>query len=123
QATATLYFNEAQLYCADINNPVGDNTTLLMLLNMLTAHIAALNSPVTPAGANPLTPPGRVSSANEGSVGAQFDAGSERAEPGSKAWYYQTKYGAAYWQATLPYRSFRYQRPRRRFRGSRSWPG
>jgi hypothetical protein len=46
-----------------------------------------------------------VATAGEGSVSVSFDVS---AEPGSKDWFYQTKYGAAYWQATLQYRKFRY---------------
>lgn len=109
-ALAQLYFNEATLYCANRLNPVQTVPVLTQLLYMLTAHIAAINAPTTPAGANPMTPPGRISSASEGSVSTQFDF--QAGPPGSQAWYNQTKYGAAYWQAALPYRLFRYRAPR-----------
>lgn len=108
--SAGMYFDESTLYCANRLNPVPNLTALTMLLYMLTAHIAVLNSPVTPAGGNPLTPPGRLSNATEGSVSAQFEYDTGLA-PGSQAWYVQTKYGAAYWAASLPYRLFRYKAP------------
>lgn len=104
--SAQLYFNEATLYCANRLNPVSSVTALSMLLNMLTAHIAQLNSPTTPAGANSGTPPGRLSDVTEGSVSASFQ---NDYPPGTPQWFQQTKYGAAYWQATLPYRLFRYK--------------
>lgn len=106
---ACAYFDEATLYCANKIGVIPNTKILLTLLNMLTAHIAALNSPTTAAGANPGTPPGRISNATEGSISAQFDF---QTSPGSEKWYAQTKYGAAYWQATLPYRLSRYRPPR-----------
>lgn len=106
QPSAQMYFDEATLYCQNRLNPVPNLTALRTLLNMLTAHIAALNSPTTSSGANPLTPPGRLSSVTEGSVSASFE---NQYPPGSAQWYQQTKYGAAYWQAVLPYRLFRYK--------------
>jgi hypothetical protein len=106
EPSAELYFAEATLYCANRLGPVPTTQALLMLLNMLTAHIAALNSPVTASGQNPLTPPGRLSSVTEGSVSASF---TNDYPPGTPQWFQQTKYGAAYWQATLPYRLFRYR--------------
>lgn len=105
QATAQLYFNEATLYLDNTSasvvadaSPGGARATLL---NMLTAHIAALNM----AGSSPLV--GRINSATEGSV----SVGTDYAVPGTAAWFAQTKYGAAYWQAVLPYRTMRYYAP------------
>ena len=106
-AAAQLYFDEATLYCANRLNPVRTVAALTMLLYMVTAHIAALNSPTTSSGSDPLTPPGRVASATEGSVSATFSVGSGP-EPGSKGWFTQTKYGFAFWQASLAYRLFQY---------------
>lgn len=106
QPLAQLYFDEATLYCANHLNPIRTLPALTTLLNMLTAHIAALNSPITAAGSSAATPPGRLSNVTEGSVTAQFDF---EVEPGSQSWYVQTKYGAAFWQATLPYRLFLYR--------------
>lgn len=106
QATAQAYFNEAQLYCDNsptsrIPNsaPMYQRTTYL---NMLTAHIAALNAPLgTPS--SPLV--GRISNASQGSVNvtAQMDV-----PAGTAQWYAQTKYGIAFWTATTQFRSMLY---------------
>jgi hypothetical protein len=101
------YFNQAQLYCDNTPqslitdaSPGGIRETLL---NMVTAHIAALNAPLNGQPSSPLV--GRISSGTQGSVSVQtqFDVA-----PGSAQWFAQTKYGAAYWQATTQYRSMRY---------------
>jgi hypothetical protein len=106
QATAQEYFNEAQLYCD--NTPtsiVCDLCERSILLNQMTAHIAALNAPLNGQPSSPLV--GRINSATEGSVSvsAQMDM-----PAGSAQWFNQTKYGAAFWQATAKYRSMRYVR-------------
>ena len=93
------YFVEAGFYCRnDGGGPVQDLPTLTLFLNMLTAHLAALYSGVNGQTASQMV--GRLSSAGEGSVHATFDMKAS----GSAAWYMQTKYGAAYWQASAPYR-------------------
>ncbi len=104
---ATEYFAEATLYLDNTATSVvpADAITYqprLMLLGMLTAHVAELNR----AGASELV--GRVSSATQGSVSVSADMGPPS---GSAAWYQQTKYGAAYWAATARYRGFRYVPP------------
>lgn len=99
--TAGMYFSEATLYQANHLNPVRSIDALTMLLYMVTAHIAQINSPVTTAGQNSGTPPGRLSNATEGSVSATFE---NLYPPGSVQWWQTTKYGAAWWAATLPYR-------------------
>ena len=108
---AQLYFNEAQLYCD--NTPCGLVPNIApayqrqTFLNMLTAHIAALNAPLivanTPQPSNPLV--GRISNATEGSVSVtvQMDL-----PAGSAQWYAQTKYGIAYWQASSAFRTMHY---------------
>lgn len=99
QPLASSYFDEAGLYLNNTEtSPVADVARRLVLLNMLTAHIAALNMP----GSSALV--GRVSNASEGSVSVQ----AEYAPPGTSAWFVQTKYGAAYWQATAYLRTMRY---------------
>lgn len=99
-----LFFDESTLY---LNNTecslVQDVPRRALLLNMLTAHVAALNAGTNGQAASPLV--GRINSATEGSVSVSTDMG---AVPGSAAWFVQTKYGAAYWQATVNLRSFRY---------------
>jgi hypothetical protein len=104
QPLAQQYFAEATLYCD--NTPcsiVTDLTMRTMLLNMVTAHIAALNAPLNGQASSPLV--GRINSATEGSVsvGTQLDM-----PPGSAQWFAQTKYGLAYWQATAQFRTMRY---------------
>lgn len=107
QATAQAYFNEAQLYCDNTaNSPVLDDTVggqRYMFLNMLTAHICALNAPLGQPS-SPLV--GRINSATEGSVSVQTE---NQYPPGSPQWFQQTKYGAAFWAASAMYRTARYQ--------------
>jgi hypothetical protein len=82
-----------------------------MLLNLLTAHICQLRQPLNGQPSSPLV--GRISEATEGSVTVKAEM---IAAPGSAQWYNQTKYGAQYWQMTLPFRSARYYAgPRRVF--------
>ncbi len=102
-----LYFNEATVYHRnDGGGPVRDAGAQLTYLNMLTAHIAALNA--SDQNGNPAsTLVGRISSAGEGSVNVGTDY--QMNNP-SAAWYNQTRYGAAYWSATRPYRTARYLR-------------
>jgi len=110
--TAQAYFDEATLYCANRLDVVSDPDKLLMLLNMLTAHIAALNDPnfgLTDGASSIGRPPGRVSQATEGSVSVSFE---NQYEPGTAQWYQQTTYGSAYWAATKIYRTFQYRRGR-----------
>lgn len=100
---AQLYFNEACLYVDNGDcSRIQDIPTRTMLLNMVTAHIAALNAPLNGQPSSPLV--GRISSATEGSVSVSTDY----AAPGSAAWWSQSKYGAAAYAAMAPYRTFRY---------------
>lgn len=102
---AQLYFDEAGLYLAnEESNPCFSAGILPTLLNMVTAHIAALNSIRNGQDPSPLV--GRISSASEGSVNVSVEwkgSGSP-----SEEWWTQTKYGAAFWQATASYRQMRY---------------
>lgn len=98
------YFGEATLYLDNsINSRVVNVETRLPLLWMLTAHIAALNGGVNGQPASPLV--GRITTAGEGSVSVATEMPGAN---GSSAWFLQTKYGAAYWQATLRFRQMRY---------------
>lgn len=95
-------FYEAGLYLN--NSPqsiVRDVFIRLVLLDMLTAHIAFLGGALTPDGQP--RPVGRVNQATEGSVNASFEMNSPT--PGSGPWFLQSQYGAAFWQATTQYRS------------------
>lgn len=99
-------FDEATLYLSnDDCSIVQDLNVRQSLLWMLTAHIAftggALNPDKTP------NPPGRLSSATEGSVSisTEYNIGM------NGVWFSTSQYGANFWQATLRFRQFRY-RPR-----------
>jgi hypothetical protein len=99
---AQLYFEEAGIYLDPTDSSmIANQTKRKVCLYMLTAHIAAMNRP----GGTDLV--GRISSATEGSVTVQ----AEMAQPGTGAWFMQTKYGAAYWQATSQYRTGFYIAP------------
>lgn len=101
---ANIYFAEAQLYCDNTpSSPVTDwapGGQRAMFLNMITAHIAALNKP----GASALV--GRISNATEGSVSVQTQLDGEQLH--GRAFWAQTRYGLAFWQASAQYRTMRY---------------
>lgn len=102
QPLAQAYFDEAGQYLDNTDaSPVADLVERGRLLNMLVAHIAALEARAASGVV------GRVSSATEGSV----TVASELDTPGSAAWYSQTAYGLSYWQATKRYRGFLYVAP------------
>lgn len=106
---AQAYFDEATLYLKnDGSSPVPTETEQLTLLNMITAHIAKLNATIN--GVAPSELVGRITDASEGSVSVGVD---KQALPGSAAWFAQTKYGFAYWQATRGYRTAHYRAYRR----------
>lgn len=105
--TLNAYFAEATLYLDNTDaSPISNIVTRGVLLNMLVAHLAQIYS-----GSNGQAPSqlvGRISQASEGSVSVTTDA---MPNAGSAAWFNQTKYGAQYWQSTLPLRRFRYVSP------------
>lgn len=105
-ALAQSFFTEAGLYCANPNQVIPDDATLTILLNMLTAHIASINPQSWSSTTKTAPPPGRISSAEEGSVnvGYAFDY-----PPGTPQWYNTTPYGAQYWAATAVYRTGNYR--------------
>lgn len=117
-AAAQRWFNRAAFICSNTtSNPANGTPGLLQdLLYLLTAHIAWLNAPRGPDGAPAAsgTPPdpsmvGRIKSATQGSVSVDTDMGSDiNAGSPSQAWYMQTSYGAEYWAASAPIRTFRY---------------
>lgn len=100
---AQLYFNEATLYWRnDGSGPVADTAMQSMLLNMLTAHVAKLNSnAATQAGLV-----GRIDQATEGSVSVHATMGNQ---PPSAEWFNQTQYGATFWSATRQFRMAHYR--------------
>lgn len=101
-----LYFTEATMYLDNTDaSRVSNIAQRSVLLNMLTAHIAALNgSGANGNGAQGIV--GRINSATEGSV----TVSSEYAAPknGTQAWFQQTQYGAAFWAASGRYRTMVY---------------
>lgn len=104
----TAFFsNDAILYLSNTDCPVADEGRRLALYNMLVAHIATLNGVLNPPAEGGATgvPVGRTSQAAEGTVSVSFEMNASN----SAQWFNQTQYGAAYWQAILPYRSFRYR--------------
>ena len=102
---AQAYFDEASLYLRnDGTGPISDDATQLTLLNMLTAHICKLNAAVN--GVAPSDLVGRISDATEGSVSVSAEMG---VVPGTAEWFFQTKYGAAFWQATRALRTAVYR--------------
>lgn len=115
EAQAQIYFNFATLYFANC----GWTASLPQapsLLNLLTAHIAWLWAPRdangNPSSSGTFPAPsivGRIASATEGSVTVQAEYDGNAGSP-SAQWYNQTVYGAAYWAATVQFRSARYVR-------------
>lgn len=99
------YFTESTLI---LNNTEGsivaDVAQRALLLNMLTAHLAALYSGIS--GQSPSGIVGRINQATEGSVSVGADMGPVY---NSQAWFIQTKYGAQYWAATAQYRMMQYR--------------
>ena len=104
-ATLAACFTEAGLYLSNADNsPVQNLTRRATLFNMLTAHVAYLGGLLSADGMP--RPVGRVSQASEGSVSAAFEG--VPPTPGSGAWFQQSQYGAAFWQATSSLRGMRY---------------
>lgn len=104
QPAAQGFWYEAQLYCDNTPcSPVRDLIQRAVLLGMMTAHIASLNAPLNGQPSSPLV--GRISNATQGSVSV---ATQNDYPPGSAQWFQQTKYGAAFWQATAQYRTMQY---------------
>jgi hypothetical protein len=118
EAQALVFFNTATLYHRnDGGGRVEDPTSQLLLLNMMTAHIAQLFRVANGHAVSELV--GHIDSATQGSVtvAASLDVGD-----GPSQWLAQTKYGYAYWAATAPYRNFAYAPGPRRYFGS-VYPG
>lgn len=105
-----LRFDEVTAFYIN-NTPtsiVRDTTERALLINYAIAHVLQLEGVNTAAGQGSTAGQvGRVSSATEGSVSASLDMGSV---PNTAAWWLQTQYGAAYWNATAKYRTVRYAR-------------
>lgn len=101
----------AELYCRnDGSGPVSTADTQTTLLNLMVAHICQIMYGAN--GQGPAGIVGRISNATEGSV----SVAAEFPMTPSNAWFMQTPFGAAFWQATAAYRTMRYMPgPRRIF--------
>lgn len=113
----------------DGSAPISTYAAQQLLLWMLTAHLLALFGPQPttglPPGATPANPTGgivgRISTATEGSVTVTAEYAAATSQ--SAAFYQQTRYGAAYWDAIKSYRTFRYIPGPTRFFGARGCAG
>lgn len=118
QARVQLFFNEATRFCKNCLGPVNTVEALRDFLNMVTAHIASLNTDVNGNPKPPNAPVGRLSDATEGTVSASYQ---NDYAPGTPQWFQQTPYGSEYWAATAQFRTFRYRAPCNPNLGD--WPG
>ena len=104
EARANALFAQAGLFLDNTDcSPVQDVPTRLLYLDMIVAHLAAIGGALN--GGTPTGIVGRISAATEGSVSVSADYG---AVSGNAAYWLQTAYGAAYWQATAAYRTMQY---------------
>jgi hypothetical protein len=111
------YFAESSLYVTNTQatsqipyDPACGAYDRQMIINLVVAHIAALNAPIGGKPSSSLV--GRISDASEGSVSVSATLDDV---PGSAAWFTQTKYGLSAWQAMAPYRTARYRASPGRF--------
>jgi hypothetical protein len=99
------YFIEAtMLHRNDGSGPVNNPSQQLLLLGMVTAHICQLNAPLNGQPSSTLV--GRINVASEGTVTVSADYDAPASTQGQ--YFAQTKYGAAYWAASAPFRTMRY---------------
>ncbi len=103
-------FTIAGLYCDNGDNSrvhdIGARTTLL---NLVTAHVAALTYGVDEDGASQLVGP--VTMAKEGSAQVQVTLPKDITD--YQLFWLSTKYGAMFWTASMGYRTFRFIPPPR----------
>jgi hypothetical protein len=101
----------AELYCRnDGGGPVSSAAIQVNLLGLMVAHICQLIYGANGQAPSPLV--GRINNATEGSV----SVGTDFPSTPNNAWFLQTPFGAAFWQATAAYRTMRYTPgPRRAF--------
>lgn len=134
EPAANGYFDQAGMFWRnDGTSPATTDGMQRNLMNLMTAHIAALfrQSQGMPAPGNAQdanSPVGRINSAAQGSVNMQVELLSPGPNPSDLyLWLSQTKYGLMFWAATSTYRSAHYVRGRMQagglplFGGRRSW--
>lgn len=121
EAQANQYFTMAcMVHRNDGGGPVLEAVQQSNLLNLLTAHMAALMA--TPAGAASASPlVGRISQAAEGSVNVTVEMPGNM--PMASAFFTQTKYGFMYWTASAPFRSMYYMPNNRSPVNAGTYPG
>ncbi len=86
------------------NSPVMDIPYRTQLFYMLVAHLLTIYKAVPTQGQGNSRPPGRISTATEGTVTSGFEYNMPTGS-GMAAWYIQTPYGAMFWTATAQFRS------------------
>lgn len=118
EPTAQAYFDSATLFLDNTGcSQVVSLTKRALILNYLTAHVAALFGTI---GGNPPSPlVGKISQATEGSVSVSVDWPTTA----NNAWWLQTPYGAFAWQALAPYRTALYIAAPQIPLAAQSWPG
>ena len=100
---AVQYWTEATIYLDNTDaSVVADAGIRGIILNAITAHIAALDGPI--GGVEPSALVGRINSVSEGSVSVSSEMPTL---PGPAAWFSQSRYGLSAWQMMAPYRTFR----------------
>jgi hypothetical protein len=113
-----VYWNAAFAWFDNTGWP-GTLPIAQLALNFLAAHLIWLFSmrdpngnPSTTGGVMPPSLVGRINSASEGSVsvGTEWGSGGMPAAP-SEPWFLQTRYGAAFWTMTAPWRTAVYIPP------------
>lgn len=111
-ARCTSLFNIAATSYLDNtdNSPVMDVAERTSLFYLLVGHLLVLfgaNPTVRADGTLNNQPPGRISSATQGTVSTSFELRGP-AQSALQGWYEQTEYGLSYWAATGKYRRFTY---------------
>lgn len=93
------FFDEACLYVDNSAASVVPDAQRSLILHMVTAHIAELNT-------TPLVGRTRSVSVSVTNTSTQVDT-----QPGSQGWFEQTRYGYAAWEALSAYRCCMYLAP------------
>jgi hypothetical protein len=116
------FFNQACLYLDNTGaSAIADAAvggTRETILYMLTSHVAGLDVRATQSADVAGAIVGRMNAASEGSASAGF----ENLVPGSAAWFAQTRFGFAAWQAMLPWRTAFYRAAPQIGRSNQSFP-
>jgi hypothetical protein len=113
ETLAQLYFNEACQYCDNTGCSLVTDDSIggqrETFLNLITAHIATLNSGTAAQPATGIV--GRINSATEGTVTVQLE---NKYQEGTAQWWQQTQPGSSYWAMSNQYRNALYvvTRPR-----------